>query len=238
MGFSPEEDALKKSLIAGLEEPDPSLVENSPPLRTAVAAGVDDNASESVSINIRDGDHPGATAAPAWQTQSDAGATRGSGDVGIAPTRGGPRAAATHVHASSQSRLVPAAATAGGSDGGGESGSKGEGVTQRLASAVRRSMRGGATRAYLGVENRFRYDTARRMWIMDGNERRGGGGPHSGGAHNGRGRAVAGEVRTSAAMGLIISVHPGSTTLMSEACSEKETQDICGVCFLRCAPRR
>ncbi|CAM9141606.1 unnamed protein product, partial [Scytosiphon promiscuus] len=51
------------------------------------------------------------------------------------------------------------------SDGGhaGSSGTGGRGVTQRFASAVRR-MRGNATRAYLGVENKFRYDTARRVW--------------------------------------------------------------------------
>ncbi|CBJ32831.1 conserved unknown protein [Ectocarpus siliculosus] len=53
-------------------------------------------------------------------------------------------------------------------DGGGSTG--GLGVTQRFASAVRR-MRGGATRAYLGVENKFRYDTARRMWVMEGEGR-------------------------------------------------------------------
>ncbi|CAB1118429.1 unnamed protein product [Ectocarpus sp. CCAP 1310/34] len=53
-------------------------------------------------------------------------------------------------------------------DGGsGSGGAGGLGVTQRFASAVRR-MRGGATRAYLGVENKFRYDTARRMWVMEG----------------------------------------------------------------------
>lgn len=49
-------------------------------------------------------------------------------------------------------------------------------VSQRLASVVRR-MRGagggGATMAYLGVENRFRYDGERRMWVMDGEESEG-----------------------------------------------------------------
>ncbi|CAM9553888.1 unnamed protein product [Ectocarpus fasciculatus] len=64
----------------------------------------------------------------------------------------------------------------GDGDGGGrrptaDGGSAGGlGVTQRFASAVRR-MRGGATRAYLGVENKFRYDTARRMWVMEGEGR-------------------------------------------------------------------
>ncbi|CAM9479719.1 unnamed protein product, partial [Hapterophycus canaliculatus] len=53
---------------------------------------------------------------------------------------------------------------------GGDRGTGGRGVTQRFASAVRR-MRGNATRAYLGVENKFRYDTARRVWVMEGEDR-------------------------------------------------------------------
>lgn len=71
------------------------------------------------------------------------------------------------------------------------------GLTQRLASAVR-SMRGGvggrmrATQAYLGVENKFRYDAERRMWVMEGEEGEGAaslgedGGGFGGGGQSGR----------------------------------------------------
>ena len=63
-----------------------------------------------------------------------------------------------------------------GKPGRGEGGGVGEGrgLTQRLASVVRR-MRGNATRAYLGVENKFHYDTQRRMWVIEGGGGRGGG---------------------------------------------------------------
>lgn len=78
------------------------------------------------------------------------------------------------------------AARVSGRGGGGENG---QGVKQRLASVVRRmggGMRGGvrATEAYLGVENKFRYDSERRMWVMDGEDgegRRGSGDGFAGG---------------------------------------------------------
>lgn len=84
-------------------------------------------------------------------------------------------------------------------DGGGSA--RGLGVTQRFASAVRR-MRGGATRAYLGVENKFRYDTARRVWVMEGEGRgRSGatGNDGSGGVGERTGRKDTGGVQVSVA---------------------------------------
>lgn len=86
-------------------------------------------------------------------------------------------------------------------DGGGGGSAGGLGVTQRFASAVRR-MRGGATRAYLGVENKFRYDTARRMWVMEGEGRgRSGatGNDGSGGVGERTGRKDTGGVQVSVA---------------------------------------
>lgn len=72
--------------------------------------------------------------------------------------------------------------------GRGERGGTGLGLKQRLASAVGR-IRGGvgsetrATQAYLGVENKFRYDGERRVWVMEGDsgEEMGGVGDISGG---------------------------------------------------------
>lgn len=51
-----------------------------------------------------------------------------------------------------------------------------QGVTQRLVSAVRRvrgAGTGSATPAYLGVENRFRYDEKQKIWVMEGDENEG-----------------------------------------------------------------
>lgn len=87
----------------------------------------------------------------------------------------------------------------GGRDGkSGGSANARQGMTQRLASVVRR-MRGSATHAYLGVENKFRYDTERRMWIIDGDESDGGGrrGARDGADGTGRQVKAAKEVRVS-----------------------------------------
>lgn len=157
-------------------------VDNSHPLWSAVS-------SSGSGSNIN---HPGgAVDALSGRPQSGevgvgTGGTPVSADEGGGSLREDP---GTMARSSSRQSLRSSASTAslasaaaapshdddvGGSKGGDEGGGVKVGMTQRLASAVRRSIRGSATRAYLGVENKFRYDTARRIWIMEGDSRGGG----------------------------------------------------------------
>lgn len=153
--------------------PLPPQVDNSHPLMSAVSSS--------------NTNHPlGAVDALSGRSQSSEVGVRTGGEPASADEGGGSlrEEPGTIARSSSRQSLRSSTSTAslasasddgvGGTKGGDESGGVRLGVTQRLASAVRRSIRGSATRAYLGVENKFRYDTARRIWIMEGDSRGGG----------------------------------------------------------------
>lgn len=116
------------------------------------------------------GEEAEAEEADAWVTSSRHGDDATGGDYVREDGTGGShgQGASALREGSSVSSTVGRARGVGSADGGGAS-AAGMGMSQRLASVVRR-MRGRATQAYLGVENKFRYDTEHRMWIIDGDE--------------------------------------------------------------------
>lgn len=174
LGQSPEEDALKQlatslgptSLPQGAAR---AVVASESSRHAPATGGGSDDASDHAAAAVS-GRSEESEAADEWVASSrhgddatdggDAVHADGTGSRGLRGMR------ALREGSSSVSAAVGAA------DGGGTS-AAGKGMTQRLASAVRR-MRGSATRAYLGVENKFRYDTERHMWIIDGDEKDGG----------------------------------------------------------------
>lgn len=170
------EAAASPESSPSLSPPPPPQVDNSHPLRSAVGtSGTGSNINQLV----------GAVDALSGRPQSGEVGVGTGGAPASADEGGGREDPGTMVRSSSRQSLRSSTSTAslasvaapsrddgvGGIKGGDESGGVRLGMTQRLASAVRRSIRGSATRAYLGVENKFRYDTARRIWIMEEDSR-------------------------------------------------------------------